>query len=147
MTRCRFNRCAAALAALAVASLSAGVGPALAQPVSVPLDQTATINGVDVGCTGIGQTKNDPKWLAYPVRLEFADPKHDYLANERVKLMSPSGAPVLDVACEGPWLLMKLPAGRPYKVTADVPGAPPQTQIVRAPAHGQQRFVITFAVD
>jgi hypothetical protein len=136
----------AAGVALVIAALSIGA-PALAQPVRVPLDQQVTINGVDVGCTGIGQSKDDPKWLAYPVRLEFADPKQDYLANERVTLASGAGAPLLDVACEGPWVLMKLPPGRPYKVTADVPGAPPQTATVRAPVHGQKRFVMTFAVD
>jgi hypothetical protein len=148
MTPDPIHRCrAAAGALLAIAALSIGAVPALAQPVRVPLDGETTINGVGVACTGIGQSKNDPKWLAYPVRLEFADPKQHYLANERVNLASSAGAPILDMACEGPWILLKLPPGRPYKVTADVPGAPPQTASVRAPAHGQQRFVMTFPVD
>jgi hypothetical protein len=122
-------------------------GAAAAQPTRAPLDGSIVIAGVEVGCTGIGQTKNDPKWLAYPVRLEFADPSHAYLANERVILIAPGGERLFEVACEGPWILMKLPPGRPYKVIAEVPGAPPQTAVIRAPAHGQQRVVLTFATD
>lgn len=124
-----------------------GPAGALAQPVQAPLDGSVDIAGVTVGCTGVGQTKNDPKWLEYPIRLEFADPGHAYLANERVTLAAPNGSNLFEVACEGPWILLKLPPGQPYKVRAEVPGAPPQTVVVRARAQGQQRIVLTFQVD
>jgi hypothetical protein len=127
------------LAALAVATAAA------AQPVRVALDQETVIGGVGVACTGIGQTKNDPKWLAYGVRVEFADASSNYLAGEDLTL-SGSGGEILSISCEGPWVLLKLPAGQAYQVQARVTqgGVQPRTATVKAPSHGQTRVVLTF---
>jgi hypothetical protein len=115
-------------------------------PVRVPLDGETTLGGVDVACTGIGQTKDQPKWLAYPVRVEFADAQRAYLAGEIVTVTSPGGEDLLTVSCEGPWVLLKLPKGQAYKVQAQLTedGVAPRGTVVKAPAHGQARFVITF---
>ena len=121
-------------------------GAAVAEPVEVKLDQATTLNGVDVACTGIGQTKDDPKWLTYPVRLEFATAQHTYLAGEEVTLASAKGAPQLDLTCDGPWVLLKLPAGVAYRVDVKLTdqSAAPRSAVVKAPKQGQQRFVLTF---
>jgi hypothetical protein len=135
-------------AAAAVAALAIGLGPAVAfaDPVRVPLDQESTVGGVGVGCTGIGQTKNDPKWRAYSVKLEFADAQRALLANEVVTLSDDGGAPVLQVACEGPWVLLKLPAGKTYQVEAKLAqsSAGARSTSVKAPAQGQATFVLIF---
>ena len=122
-------------------------GSAAAEAQRVPLDGEAVIGGVGVACTGVGQVKNDPRWSAYPVRLEFADAKSNYLAGEAVTLSDPKGASILEVSCEGPWVLLKLPPGRPYRVEArltDTPATQPRSAIVKAPAHGQARLVLVF---
>jgi len=119
---------------------------AAAQPVTVPLDGETTIGRVGVACTGIGETKNQPKWLAYPVRVEFATADRAYLAGETLTLSGPGGHALLSVNCEGPWVLLRLPDARTYTVTAqltDQPAAPRSTP-VKTPKHGQARFVITF---
>jgi hypothetical protein len=130
---------AAAFAALASAAMAD-------PPTRVALDSETVVGGVGVGCTGIGQTKDDPKWLAYPVRVEFADAQRAYLANETLTLTDPKGEDVLTVSCEGPWILLKLPTGVPYKVEARLNerDTAPRTAVVKAPSHGQARFVITF---
>lgn len=134
-------------ALVAATALAFGLGSvaALADPVRVPLDRETTVGGIGVGCTGIGQTKNDPKWKDYPVKLEFADAQRALLANE-VVTVSADGAPVAEVACEGPWLLLKLPAGKAYQVEARLAqsSAGPRSASVKAPAHGQATFVLTF---
>lgn len=127
-------------AALAVASSAA------AQPVRVPLDHEATIAGVGVACTGIGQTKDDPKWKAYPVLVEYAGPGGELLANATLILSDAKGAEVLSASCEGPWILLKLPPGKAYKVDGQV-GRTAATTVsakVTAPSHGQTRFVLNF---
>jgi hypothetical protein len=123
-----------------------GAGAAGAQPVEVKLDQETTLNGVDVACTGIGQTKDDPKWKAYPVRLEFATAEHTYLAGEEVTVSNAKGQPQLDLTCDGPWVLMKLPVGVAYRVDAKLTDqtAAPRSGTVKAPKNGQARFVLTF---
>jgi hypothetical protein len=128
------------------AALTLVAGAAGADPTRIPLDQSITVGGIDVACTGIGQTKSDPKWQAYPVRVEFADPHQAYLANETLSLADAKGHELLQVSCEGPWVLLKLPVGKSFKVTASLADQPaaPRTASVRAPAHGQARFVIVF---
>jgi hypothetical protein len=128
------------------AGLASLAGAAAADaPTRVPLDAETTLGGIDVACTGIGQTKNDPKWLAYDVRVEFADASSAYLAGEDLSL-SGAGGQLLSVSCEGPWVLLKLPVGQPFQVEARVtqPGVQPRTTTVKAPSHGQGRFVLTF---
>ncbi|MFI4974083.1 MAG: hypothetical protein ACHP84_06055 [Caulobacterales bacterium] len=133
----------AALFFLSGAPVSAADSDQPAQP--VPLDSETVLAGIPVACTGIGQTKQDPKWAAYPVRLEFANPKHEYLADEVVTLYD-GGRPRFTMSCEGPWVLMTLPAGKGFKVEAMVrhPMRGPVSATVKAPKHGQTRFVLTF---
>ena len=136
--------------ALVVAAATCMIGAAASAgaqtPVSVPLDTETTINGVGVACTGIGQTKDQARWGAYPIRLEFADAKQDYLAGEIVTLSHEKGAPILTVACDGPWLLLKLPTAGPYKVDARLmeTDTGQQSATVRSPEQGQTRFILTF---
>jgi hypothetical protein len=132
-------------AALA-AALSLEAGAVGAQPTHLALDHEAKIAGVDVACTGIGQTKDDPRWLAYPVRVEFAGAGGEYLANETLTLFDAKGAQRLAVSCEGPWILLKLPPGKAYKVDGKVghTGEVTVSAPVKAPSHGQARVVLTF---
>jgi hypothetical protein len=137
-------RVGAVIGGLALAGAAAS---ALAEtPAPLPLDSETVIGGAGVACTGIGQTKDQPRWLAYPVRVEFADSQRNYLAGETLTLVDAGGAAILSVACEGPWVLLKLPAGKPYRVEAQVTDPPtaPQHGLVKAPHHGQARFVLTF---
>jgi hypothetical protein len=139
-------RCGRVLA-LAGGLIFMGAGVALADPPTrVPLDGEVSIGAADVACTGIGQTKHAPKWQAYPIRIEFADAKRAYLAGEVVTVTGPTGADIGDVSCEGPWLLLRPPAGGTYTVKATLTdeAAAPRSISVRAPQSGQARFVITF---
>lgn len=119
---------------------------AQAQPVRVHLDQETTIGGVGVACTGIGQTKDDPKWLSYPVRVEFAGPGGEYLADEVLHVVDSHGQVLVDVGCEGPWVLLKLTPGQRYTLSARVKGSGAGTKdtTITVPTHGQGRFVLTF---
>jgi hypothetical protein len=134
-----------ALAALgAAASVAAAQGEATA-PTALALDRELMVGGVAVACTGIGQTKQDPKWQVYSVRVEFSDPHQDYLANEAVALSDTSGKQLAVVSCEGPWILFKLPAGT-YRARGWLPGAPARAvgASFRAPSRGQLRVVLRF---
>jgi hypothetical protein len=134
-----------------IATIAAGVALAAAtgagaQPVRVPLDQETTIAGVGVACTGIGQTKSDPKWQAYPVLVEFAGPGGEFLADESMSVSDAKGTQLMTVACEGPWILLKLPPGKVYRVEGRVGRTAERTAsgTVKAPSHGQARFVLRF---
>lgn len=132
---------------ISVVSVLALASPALAQPagvVKLPVDRPTTVQGVQVACTGIGQTRDDPRWLAYPVRVEFSDHLNSYLGAGQLTVLS-AKKPVLSVRCDAPWILLKLPAGA-YTVEGRIPGAQAEPRGARfqPPAHGQMRVVLQF---
>jgi hypothetical protein len=133
-------------ALLAGAALLFGAGAALGQAAHVPLDHETTVDGIGVGCTGIGQTKDAPKWNDYSVKIEFADSQRNLLAGETVTL-SRGGQSILTVKCAGPWVLLKLPPGKAYQVSGSMPGsATNEGMTVTAPSQGQGVFALTFPV-
>src|ERR1700704_5418791 len=103
--------------ALSVAALAR---PLLTNPAQAVQDQPAMIGGVETVCTGVGSAKDNPAWSAYPVKLVFANPAGENLAQVHVAVMQ-GAKPVMETECDAPWVLMKLPAGS-YNVAATVPG-------------------------
>jgi hypothetical protein len=133
-------------ALLAGAALSLAAGGALGQTAHVPLDHETTVDGIGVGCTGIGQTKDAPKWNDYSVKIEFADSQRNLLADETMTL-SRGGESILTVKCAGPWILLKLPPGKAYQISGSVPGTSASAGMtVTAPSQGQGVFALTFPV-
>ena len=129
--------------AAAPAPAAASTGPLVS---IVPLDTEATIRGVKAACTGIGQTRDDPKWASYPVRIETSDGRNAYLAGAVIQVRTPKGQPLLAAACDGPWLLLMLPEGR-YVAEARIDGsaAKPRTAPFVVRASGRQlRVVLQF---
>jgi len=127
------------------AALALGLaGTGVAAP-PLALDTVTTIGDVEVACTGVGQTRNDPKWQAYPVRIEFSNSKNEYMAPGEVVVSDARGHEVVRVGCDGPWLLMKLQPGA-YSVEARLPDttAKPRTAPFNAPTKGQLRVVLQF---
>ncbi len=110
----------------------------------LPDDEPIRVNGVDVACTGVGdEAKENPHWLDYSVRLEFAGGERQYLADLDVSLATADGKEFLAVRCGGPWLLVNLVPGK-YRVRAEFEHRLVKTTTFMAPAHGQKRVVVAF---
>lgn len=133
-------------ACITAAMLCALAVPALAQN-SITMDQPVTVNGVETVCTGIGaDAEQDPRWKAYPVRIEFSNGGAQYLSGAHVELSTAAGQQLAALDCDGPWVLFKLASGR-YKVTAsllDQQGGGTSSAIFSPPASGQKRVVLGF---
>ena len=132
--------------ALVFAALAAAVAsPAASQPVSLPVDAETTAGGVPVACTGVGQTRLDPKWQAYGVRVEVSNALNEYLVGGAVTVRGHKGAEVLSVTCDAPWILMKLPPGA-YVVEGRILNstAKPRSAPFSPPKTGQMRLVLQF---
>ncbi len=96
------------------------------------------INGVQTVCTGVSSdTRMNPEWKDYSLRLEFAGRGGQYLGDENVNVSG--GGENLSVHCGGPWVLMMLPPGT-YHVAADVAGAGHKDVTVHVPG----RVVVHF---
>jgi hypothetical protein len=95
-------------------------GPALADPIA--MDTPVPMGEVETVCTGIGDAKDDPRWAAYPVRVEFSNGSAQYLAGVHLTLSSGERT-LASLDCPGAWVLFKLPAGK-YTVSAELTGQP-----------------------
>lgn len=106
------------------------------------LDNPTTVSGTEVVCTGTGRnSRRDPRWSAYSLRLAFVRGDGHYLGNGTVTV---AGNGVnLTVTCKGPWVLMKLPAGS-YSVHVDIPSVGNRDLTVGVPSTGQRRRAIRF---
>ena len=131
-----------ALGALAALILAPA---AIAQPAALPVDAETEVNGVPVACTGVGQTRLDPKWQAYPVRVEVSNLLNEYLVGSEITIRDRAGREVLSASCDAPWILVTLPPGA-YRIEGRIAGSPakPRTAQFSPPAAGQMRLVLQF---
>jgi hypothetical protein len=113
----------------------------------VPMDNPVSINGVDTVCTGIGdEAQHEPRWLAYPVRIEFSNGGAQYLSGAHVVLSAAGGKALTALDCAGPWVLFKLAPGS-YKVDASLlnnQGGGVSSATFSPPPTGQKRVVLQF---
>lgn len=109
---------------------------------SLTPDIPTQINGTDVVCTGVSlDARQDIRWNAYALKVEFAGPGGQYVGDEIVSVRR-GNAELLNVSCSGPWLLLKLPPGR-YEVSAKAEGQVAASPAF-APKEGQGRIILRF---
>jgi hypothetical protein len=109
------------------------------------VDQGTNVAGIPVACTGMGETRQDPKWADYPVRVEFSNARAEYLTDAQIVLTTATGKPLLKVSCAAPWVLLKPSAGS-YAVYGQLldSGAKPRSAPFKVPSKGQIRVVLEF---
>ena len=117
--------------------------PALAQaPVILPPDRPMAIGAVEAVCTGVSlDARENPRWAAYPLKVEIAGRGGQYLGDVAVTL-SQDGKILAALRCDGPWTLFRLPPGR-YHVEARTEGKTASSDAY-APAQGQGRIILRF---
>ncbi len=107
-------------------------------------DEELHYAGVSYVCTGVGESKEDPRWKIYPLKLMFTGSRRAYVSEVKIEIKEASGKIVLKTDCDGPWLLVKLKAGK-YSVWASAEGGSSQTITVRVPETGQNELAIRFS--
>ena len=137
---------------LAVASagvVALATASAHAQQGTIAMDQPTTVGSVETVCTGIGSdAQHDPRWLAYPVRIEFSNGGAHYLSGAHVELFGASGKSMAALDCAGSWVLFKLAPGS-YRVNATLmgqPGGGTSSATFSPPRSGQKRVVLGFHI-
>jgi len=126
----RIERCTMA-AAMALGSMAFAGILSTAQAGLPPVQQQGSVQYVS---SGIGLDESEAMKAAakdYPLALTFAaqrDGKADYVANVAVTISDAQGKAVLQATAEGPYMLVKLPAGN-YKVSATYNGQAQQRDV------------------
>ena len=115
--------------------------PALAAQ-RLPMDAPFRVNNVDAVCTGESlDTRADPRWNDYALKIEFAGPGGQYVGGETATIAQ-NGKDILNVTCAGPWILLQLPPGR-YDVTATL-GNQEARSAAFVSKHGQGHIILRF---
>jgi len=129
--------------ALIAAALLLLALPALAQNfTALPPDRPVSIGAVEAVCTGASlDARENSAWASYPLRIEVAGRGGQYLGDVRLSL-SQNGKSLAEVACDGPWILFRLPVGR-YRVEALTEGKTTSSNAY-VPASGQGRIILRF---
>ena len=108
----------------------------------MPFDTPTEIGGVQTVCTGVSlDAREDPRWNAYPLKVELAGKGGQYLGDVQISVTK-DGKSVLETACGGPWVLFKLPPAR-YQVAATIEGKT-VSSAAYVPASGQGRIILRF---
>lgn len=133
------RQCRNLLMALSVAAVI--VMPARAASRLDP-DKPLQLDGLEAVCTGIGsESRADPRWQAYPLKIEVAGKGGQYLGDVTLSVQQ-GGKELAAVECEGPWILFRLPAGR-YQIEAQTEGKTARSHAI-VPAEGQGRVILRF---
>lgn len=84
-------------------------------------DEEGTFRGIPFACAGVSkESRNDPRWQAYSLKVSFAAAGGGYLADLDVTIRDSSGDVILEINdCLAPWVLADLPVGN-YEVTGVV---------------------------
>ena len=120
-----------------------GLSGARAQNANALAFDTATeIGGIETVCTGVGlDSRADSRWNAYSLKVELTGKGGQYLGDADIRV-SKNDMDVLAITCGGPWLLLKLPAGR-YQVAATI-----DNKTISSAAYvsgtGQGRIILRF---
>ena len=128
---------------LAICALTGCIlpGSSLAQAI-LPFDMPTMISDVETVCTGVdSDSRADPRWNAYPLRLEITGKGGQYLGDVQITVEKDRKS-VVQVTCGGPWLLLRVPPGR-YQISATTENKTVNS-IAVAPAKGQGRIIIRF---
>lgn len=108
----------------------------------MPLDHPVKISGIESVCTGIGwEHQNDARWRSYPLKIVFAGRSGQWVTDGDV-FIADRGRRIFAAHCEGPWLFVKLPAGK-YRVSGQLDGQHDGTKAF-APRRGQGRVILRY---
>ncbi len=124
---------------------ASSASPGTSGPSVLPVDAPTVVNGIEVACTGIGQTRLEARWQDYGVRVEFSNARNEYLTGGAIVVRNAGGRALLNVSCDAPWVLLRLPRGA-YRVEGRLldSAAKPRSAPFAPPASGQLRVILQF---
>ncbi len=106
-------------------------------------DDIQTSHGIRWACTGVGESKEDPRWEKFPLKLMFAARGNAYVSAVKVEIQDKSKKPTFSAECDAPWILVDLAPGT-YQVHATALGRFRQSTQVTLRGGPQVLQVIRF---
>jgi len=83
----------------------------------VAQDQELTYKDTKFACTGIAESKEDPRWGKYSTKLMFTAGGRAYVSYIQLSIKDAQGNLVFESDCDAPWIVVDLKPGK-YSLTA-----------------------------
>jgi len=141
------QRSGAAFAALLGAAMSLG---AHAADDPLPPERQAGVASYVSGGIGEGESRRfEAAFKRYPLVVQLFEnngQRGEYTADARVKITNAKGAVVFDEAAEGPFMLLRLPAGD-YRIAASLHGHSVADHEVHVTGSGHAKATFVFPAN
>lgn len=111
---------------------------------AAPNDTILTSGNHRYACAGTAESKHDPVWDEFPLKLVTAASNGTLLGHVDISIADESGAPVLDVFCEAPWLLADIVPGSYTAHVVARDGQFEETVSFDVAATGQSEVLVSF---
>ena len=111
---------------------------------AAPNDTVLTFGAYRYACAGTAESKFDPRWDEFPLKIVTAASNGTLLGHVDIAIADASGAPVLDVFCEAPWLLTDLAPGSYTVRVVARDGQFEETASFDVAASGQTELLVSF---
>jgi hypothetical protein len=139
------QRAGLSVAALLAAAVSL---QAVASSMQLPPERTAGIASYISGGVGKGEADRfKAAFDRYPLAIELLEhvgARDEYTADAHVKIVNHEGKTVLDERADGPFMLVRLPAGE-YRVIASLKGHELPARQVRVTSGGHERTAFVWS--
>ena len=83
----------------------------------VTQDQELTYKDTKFACTGIAESKEDPRWGKYSTKLMFTTGGRAYVSYIQLSIKDAQGNTVFETDCDAPWIVVDLKPGK-YSISA-----------------------------
>jgi hypothetical protein len=111
---------------------------------AAPDDTILTSGNNRYACAGTAESKHDPVWDGFPLKLVTAASNGTLLGHVDITIADASGAPVLEVFCEAPWLLADIVPGSYTARVVARDGQFEETVSFDVAATGQSEVLVSF---
>ncbi|MEX0810540.1 MAG: hypothetical protein WD044_17595 [Dongiaceae bacterium] len=111
---------------------------------AAPSDTILADGGTRYACAGTAESKFDPRWDEFPLKIVTAASNGTLLGYVDIAIADASGAPVLDVYCEAPWLVTDVAPGNYTVRVVARNGQYEETASFDVAATGQTEVLVSF---
>lgn len=109
----------------------------------VAQDQELTYKDLKFACTGVAESKEDPRWGKYSTKLMFTTGGRAYVSYIQLSIKDAQGTLVFETECDAPWIVVDLKPGK-YSLTATAVKKYTKTATLTVGAGKQTELAIRF---
>lgn len=99
-------------------------------------------DGIEYAITGVAESKDDPRWKDFPLKLVFATVRGELYSDVMVRIFAADRKKkIFKIKVDAPWLVVRLNPGTYY---IEVDGPTKKSATVNVPSRGQAEYTFKW---